>query len=177
MPVPVAPTAAVAGQPSRAGVQFNNLAAQTAYVIGGMPLFIGRQATVQAIPTAVWTAVTFDAHDVDRDGGHSLTVNNTRYTSQTAGWYELQGAGSFSNATTGRRIVRLQNSGGPIPGTAAGGPTIGNANAVTLQTTGAFYIAVADYIEIALYQDSGAALNTSVNSQETCRLVARWVSS
>ena len=176
MPVPIAPTAAVAGQPSRAGVQFNNLAAQAAYVIGGMPLFIGRQATVQAIPNAVWTAVTLDAADADRDSGHSNTVNNSRYTSQTAGWYEVQGAGSFSNATTGRRIVRLQANNSSIPGSGVGGIPFSNANALTLQTTSLFYLSVGDYLELALYQDSGAAVNTSVNAQELSRLVARWVS-
>ena len=176
MPVPVAPTAAVLGQPASAGAQFNALATRAGYLIGGYPLFIGRQATVQSIPSGVWTAVTLDAHDIDRDAGHSLTVNNSRYVSQTAGWYEIQSAGSFANATSGRRVIRLQNGGGTVPGSGAGGPPPSSTQALTLQTTALFYIAVGDYMELAMYQDSGAAISTSVNGQELSRLVCRWVS-
>ena len=176
MPVPTAPTSAVLGQPARSAEQFNALAARAQYALGGMPLFIGRQAVAQSIPTTAWTAVTLDAVDVDRDTGHNNPTYTSRYTAQTPGWYDLQGAGAFSNATTGRRIIRLQNSSSPIPGSSAGGPAIGSTQAVTLQTTAIFYIALGDFVELAMYQDSGVALGTSVQSPENSRLVARWVS-
>lgn len=178
MPVPTAPTTAVAGQPAKATLQFNALAAQVAWLLSP-PLAVLRQSVAQAaLVTATYTDVLMDAEDLDDGGagaagGHSTVTNTARYTAQTAGWYEVEGIVSFGASATGIRIVRLAVNGTTFyrlfdgPPTASGGTDYGG--------TQTLYLAVGDYVTLQARQDSGANLSLNITSEATSRMTVRFV--
>jgi len=123
-----------------------------------------RQTSNQSIPHGAWTAVNFDTEDVDSHGGHSTSVNTSRYTATVAGWYEVIGRGGFASNSTGHRGVRIHKNGSVVNGsgnyfqttTSDVWSNIGSAQVHLNGTT--------DYVETAVIQDSGAALNTSASA-------------
>jgi hypothetical protein len=62
------------------------------------PMAVLRKSANQTIANNTTTAVIWDVEVLDRDGGHSNTTNNTRYTAQTTGWYHLRTIVYWSNA-------------------------------------------------------------------------------
>jgi hypothetical protein len=122
------------------------------------------QATAQSIPSGgLATALTFDAAITDTYGGHSTTVNNTRYTAQVAGYYLVIGTGALAANATGNRLVQINKNGSVISQGISVGLAPGTANGTVIQVAALVQLAVGDYIEIAMYQTSGGALNTATN--------------
>lgn len=135
-----------------------------------------RQATAQSIPNNTFTTLTFDAEDLDSVDGHDLVTNNSRYTAVYPGWHMISGGCTFAANATGRRLVRPQVNGTAVSGSLAGMP--GNASIIGLTTrTMPVYLNVGDYVEMGVYQDSGAALNTFVtNTEYQPSMAVQWVS-
>ena len=169
MPVPVAPTAAVAGQAARAGVQFNTLAAQVAFLLDSPSVF-AYQATAQTIPNAATTAVTLDGEITDTDNVHSLVTNTSRLTIVTPGRYRVLGQIVWPINGTGYRGARLHKNGGMtvtsriVPCAAA---------PVSMQVYDEIICVAGDYIELFSEQTSGGALATVIGGDSTF-LKARW---
>ena len=169
MPVPIAPTAAVAGQAARAGVQFNNLAAQVAFLLDA-PFVSAYAATGQAVVTSTATAILMDAELVDTDNVHSLLTNTSRLTIVTAGRYRVVGQVAWTANATGLRDATLLKNG-----------TSSAITRVPASATGLHYqqvydeilCAVGDYIELAGTQSSGGNLSTG-SGVSTTFLKARW---
>ncbi len=135
------------------------------------PLFLGTSAAVQSVPAAVFTSIAFDTNTIDTYGGHSTTVNNSRYTAVVAGYYFCSGVVAFAPNATGNRFVEFaKNSAALVPdirvnATTGGWAThIGLANLVQLN--------VGDYLELQGWQNSGGALNTESNASY---LQMQWV--
>ncbi|GIG57403.1 hypothetical protein Lfu02_17750 [Longispora fulva] len=129
------------------------------------PLASLKQNTAQPFASASWTAFTFDGLDFDRENGHSITTNNSRYTAKTAGWHLVIGTGYWPSNAAGGRQVGLRINGGNIfakqvvPTVGAGGFNL------ALTTSAITYLAVGDYIELLGYHTVGANLNTLIDSE------------
>lgn len=149
------PTAAQLNQDLRDNVSF----------LANPPACRVRRTTAQAINNNTETALTFDAERYDTDGMHSTSSNTSRITFNTAGLYtvgatlELAAATDYSrwyvtiklNATTYLALWQDQD-----PGTASGGRN------TTISTT--YKFAAADYVELYVLQQNGAAAARNINS-------------
>lgn len=134
------------------------------------------QASIQSIPTGTgWTSLALDSTAADPYGMHSNTTNNSRATSQAAGYYMVFGASAFASNATGWRGGRCAKNGSAIAG---GAGEIGANGAGVTALSGPpviTYLNVGDYVESQGLQTSGGNLNTSVNNDADCSLTAVWV--
>lgn len=140
------------------------------------PLFIGRQTVSGSFTTATWTQVSLDTEDIDRDGGHSTTVNPSRYTAQTAGYYLCTGRISYVSNATGRRWSRWDVNGSEITASRLGFPP---ANGDVTEIPAAprrVYLNVGDYLELKGFQDTGGSLSTVVTSGDQPVMDIQWCS-
>ena len=169
MPVPIAPTAAVAGQAARAGVQFNNLAAQVAFLLDP-PFVFAWQQTGQSIANGAVTPITMDSEVVDTDNVHSLVTNTSRLTIVTAGRYRVVGSILWNANATGYRTAKLLKNGVSFAIT----QTVANGTQLSyMQVCDEIICAVGDYLELAGLQTSGGALTTGAGADSTF-IKARW---
>jgi hypothetical protein len=139
------------------------------------PLFTGYQTTAQSVTNTAWTSLNIDTEDLDGYGGHSNTVNPSRYTPTVPGTYLLIGTVGFASNATGYRCARLCLNGSLIKGTGVQLPaTTGIWGATTL----GFVVCngTTDYLELQGWQSSGAALNTNPNAESSPAFRALWIS-
>lgn len=139
------------------------------------PLFQLTHASNQTVATSTNASLACDTELVDRDNGHSTVTNNSRYTSQTAGYYLLTATCPWVANATGKRELTLLYNGGTtethgssVPGVAGG--------YVAPTTTGRLYLAVNDYVEARVWQNSGGNLDTSQASDGGIRFEGHWIS-
>lgn len=114
-------------------------------------------------PHSTNTYIALGAESFDTDTMHDNTTNNSRLTCKTAGDYMIIGNVEFCRNSTGIRAVNIvknhtatiaSNVAGTVPD-ATGWTTCSVCTVVTL--------AVNDYIELAVYQDSGTTLTIGEN--------------
>lgn len=112
-----------------------------------------------SLPNSAYQTVPWNAALTDNWNGHSNTTNNTRYTVQTAGTYSLSGVATFDGNATGARAVKIYKNGAGISGTNLWEAAVGT-NYISIAIP-AFSIpcVTGDYLEIAVYQNSGNNLN------------------
>lgn len=174
MPVPTAPTTAVAGQPTRASLQFNALAAQVAWLLSP-PLCIMKQTVAQAaLVTGTFNDVLWDTEEIDRDGGHSTVTNTNRYTAVTAGWYEVATSILWTSNTAGLRLLRLGVNGTTFY-RISDAPSATVSGSATSSGVGSVFLNVGDYVTVQARQDSGGNLQFSV-ADNAPRVSIRWIS-
>lgn len=142
------------------------------------PRYQGRQITTQqTISNLTSTPLTFNAEDVDSANGHSTTVTPSRYVAQLAGWYLLSGKAAWVGNVTGSRRNSWLKNGAVIPGSQISmdvdSTAVAEHNAVTMQVQ----LAVGDYVELQVFQDSGADLLTDVSNAGQSFMSALWVAS
>ncbi len=135
-----------------------------------------RQATTQTLANGTYTSISFDSEDIDTDNGHSNVTNNTRYTIQRTGYYELSGGVMFAANTTGGRATRWTVNGTPVNASSNQVP----ANAATLLAGVAVrtiirFCLVADFIELQGYQGSGGNLDTFASAQDQSSMSIKWI--
>lgn len=151
-----------------------DIARDTPWVHAAMTLDVAHcgctlyRSTTQAITTATWTAISFDTEVFDTDGFHEGVTNPTRFTVPTglAGWYEFRGGFEVAAAATGNRYLKIAKNGIAAGGIFAGADQVGNSGmpARIQGVTPPVLLAVADYVEIGVYQDSGGSLNIAAST-------------
>ena len=103
------------------------------------------------------TAVQFNVNVFDTDGIHSTSVTPERFVIQTGGIYTGCATIQFAANATGLRRVQLRKNG---LDTFAEATNLGNsANENTLNAPFLLDFVEGDYIEVRVWQSSGAALN------------------
>jgi hypothetical protein len=112
----------------------------------------------QSISNATWTTVALDSERYDSDTIHDLVTNNSRLTCKTAGKYMLVFQGLLAANATGYRFARFLLN-GVTPIVEDGVPSLGASHASRLLCSVQWDLAVNDYIEAQVFQDSGGALN------------------
>lgn len=113
------------------------------------------------IPNATFTAVAFTGEEFDTDGFHDNSTNNSRITipSGKAGYYLIESSGLFVDNNTGYRELQVYKNGATVsnPQWYAGYHN-GKSRLVMVHTG---YLAVGDYIQTYVYQNSGGNLDYS----------------
>ncbi|MCW2767782.1 MAG: hypothetical protein JWO11_3741 [Nocardioides sp.] len=114
--------------------------------------------------SGTWTIVPWDSEQSDVDGGHDNVTNNSRYTIKTAGWWQFYATVAFFSNTTGHRGIRFRKNGtgNPLPGEIVLDSTdsTGQGTPVSLSVA---QLAVNDYVEVEVLQDSATTLGVSPN--------------
>jgi hypothetical protein len=141
--------------------------------LANVPLFYGYQATAQSVANATFTGVTLDTNSIDTYGGHSTTVNNTRYTPPQPGYYQCAGVITYAPNATGGRIAQLFQNGVAVPGTQIVSSAASGLNqGVASPARSIYFNGTTDYVELYAYQSSGGALSLLANLSG---LDVRWV--
>lgn len=131
---------------------------------GGTSAFVGAKAyadATQSIPDATSTAVAFNLEEYDTDGFHDNATNNSRFTvpSGKAGKYGLKGGTRFA-ASASPVLAQLWwrlNGTTNIRGGNIWIPSSGQPTGFIVTTD--VVLAVGDYVELIVYQDSSGARN------------------
>jgi len=116
----------------------------------------------QSIADNTETALAFDTEIFDTDTIHDNVTNNSRLTCKTAGKYLIIGEAVFASNTTGHRRIVLYLNGT----TQFAIQRWDNSQGVGVEmvVTCLFNLAVNDYVELRVYQNSGGALNALASS-------------
>lgn len=142
------------------------------------PRFKGYQTSNQSIATGQTdVAVLLDSEEYDSESGHSTTTNTSRYTVQVAGTYRITATASFAGNATGNRKLGILVNGVNIRGGGNQGPGI-TTNSWAATVSAEVALLVGDYVEMGVWQTSGAALatNASAGGNLTPVLSAHWIS-
>jgi hypothetical protein len=117
----------------------------------------------QSIANTTSVALAFNTEIYDTDTIHDNSTNNSRLTCKTAGLYHIQFNGAFAASAAGIRFASIVLN---------GTTTIANISAIALGAGGRiilyiatdYVLAVNDYVEVVVYQDSGTAQNLDAAS-------------
>jgi hypothetical protein len=119
----------------------------------------------QSITTATETALAFNSERFDQAGGaastqHDNTTNNSRLTCLYAGIYAIEACIEWATNATGERLLVIRHSVGPTA--IARSRFSAGAASIISQTTSCHYaLAVNEYVEVTVYQNSGGNLNVT----------------
>lgn len=138
------------------------------------------QTVAQSISNAAFNTLTFDSEIIDNDGGHSTVSNTSRYVPKTPGRFQFSGLFSFASNATGLRISAWDlNSGTLIPSGSTQQATISGSDIeLSTRCVTQFMNGTTDFMELAVEQTSGGALNTFVSTAwSRPGMSVRWVGS
>lgn len=118
----------------------------------------------QSITNNTWTSLAFNSERYDQAGGsadtqHDTVTNNSRLTCRYAGVYQITGTAAFAANSTGVRYIRIFHQGTTIISPVQINFTPGGADATILNVTTDWLMAVNEYVELQVFQTSGAGLN------------------
>jgi hypothetical protein len=118
-------------------------------------------STSQTITNTSQTTINFDTEVFDTDGFHSNTTNNSRFTIPTGmdGKYLVTCKGDLSANATGQRVVYHLVNGTLVNFVIS--PVNSSANASALNLSAVYQLTAGNYVEMAVYQDSGASLTST----------------
>ena len=133
----------------------------TAAKLAGMPAARVYNSAAISISHNLDTVLTFNSERFDTDAIHDTVTNPSRLVCKTAGLYLIVGHVRFASNATGFRYTYIRVNGTTslaVQETPAvsGFPTI-------LSVATLYQLAVNDYAELLVYQNSGAALNVEVS--------------
>ena len=119
-----------------------------------------RRTTNQVLTASTWTAISFDAEDIDAANGHSTTTNTSRYTAVAAGKYRFGGGAYFTYSSGTPTIAagfRLNGSGTGNTGYIVGSltqmkPSTSTGCSIVLPTT-LVSLTAGQWVELIVYCD------------------------
>ena len=103
------------------------------------------------------TALTFNSERWDTDEIHSTVTDTGRLTCKTAGIYTLNGHVAFAGNSTGNRYILIQLNGSTNLAIHRHAPGTSGESRMSISTV--YSLAVNDYVELLVWQNSGGALN------------------
>ena len=118
-----------------------------------------------SIANATTTAVALNAERWDTDTMHDLSTNNNRITIKTAGVYVFDAQIRFADNTTGDRMIDIVFGGSTEIARAIWHGTAGTNTVDARNLTVVYNMAVDEYVEIKVWQNSGDALNILTTAQ------------
>ena len=117
----------------------------------------------QNIPTATTTTLAFDEERYDTDAIHDNVVSNNRLTCKTAGKYLIMGSFVWSTHNVGGRYVYIRLNGVTIIGYHIWGVSVALGHRPFIATI--YDLALTDYVELRVRQESGAPLDVIRSGQ------------
>jgi hypothetical protein len=139
-----------------------------------MPVCQVRQTVAQSIPNnvAAYTGLTWNVDDIDPLDMH--TGAGSRMTVKVPGVYRLAGLAGFAQNATGNRRAGWFVNDGIMPQSIAA--TTGTTQGVCLVLGSPMVqLAVNDWVELRVFQDSGAALNMAVGNGNQSWASMEWI--
>lgn len=127
------------------------------------PVGIGARVyrtTGQSIPSATFTAISFDTERYDQDALWDV-ANPTRLTCTRAGIYLIVGAVIYATGATGQRQTGIRLNGATFLAAVNGGVAVATTIFPCHNPTTICQLAVGNYVELVAYQDSGGAVNVA----------------
>lgn len=119
-------------------------------------------STTQSVATGgTGTIMSANSENFDNDAMHSTVSNTSRITAQTAGRYLLTANADFASNTTGTRQIQFRLNGSTFFATVRINAITGGFLSI-VQTTATVVLAVGDYVETNLFQNSGGSLNSTL---------------
>lgn len=125
------------------------------------------KSAAQSVANATWTAISWDQENYDTDAFHDNSTNNTRITIPAGKGGKYLIASNLYNPSnaSGSRLIKIQKNGVDIAYGDWQRANSGHSTSTIFSQVLA--LAVADYIEVNLYQDSGGALNVNSSYEST----------
>ena len=125
------------------------------------------KSAAQSISNATWTAISWNLENYDTDAFHDNSTNNTRITipAGKGGKYLIASNLYNPSNSTGSRLIKIQKNGADIAYGDWQRANSGHSTSTIFSQVLA--LAVADYIEVNLYQDSGGALDVNPSIEST----------
>jgi hypothetical protein len=123
------------------------------------PLASVFNSVVQSITNNTETTVTFDSETLDTDTIHDTVTNNSRLTCKTAGTYLVLFVGDFTANATGVRYGLIRKNGTTQLGPRSDVSSLTAGANGTVQGWTLASLAVNDYVEVRVFQNSGGSLN------------------
>lgn len=131
------------------------------HVIGTSPAARVYHSVAQSIANSTFVILNFDSENFDNDSIHDNVTNNSRLTCKTAGTYLIVAGVTFAAVAGGYRLVNIKKNGAAnIAFENSQSISDAKANICTAIAS----LAVNDYVEVEVYQNSGGALNVSQQS-------------
>lgn len=133
----------------------------TNWIPGGLnrPYALLGRSTGQSVPDIATTAVGFSTHSADSHGGHSTTVNNSRYTPTIPGVYDISCSIPFGNQIGIRELTfRVSNASGIVASYTGHRLHTSSAVATVLAATRKIPILSGQWVEAMVWHSTGAAL-------------------
>jgi hypothetical protein len=128
----------------------------------------------QSIATATFVALTFNSERFDTDSMHSTVTNTGRLTATTAGIYLAGGNILFAANATGVRGLGIRGNGVTLLALqATNARTDGAGTYLSVSTL--YQFSAGDYVELVAWQNSGSALNSTVESGNTPEFWATFI--
>lgn len=135
------------------------IAAARALIDAGCPAFGAYQSAAQAIASATFTKVQLQTEEYDTANAFDSTTN-FRFTPLVAGYYQVSGRTAFAVGQTSHICFVYKN------GTSHKRGTMGTLIASTVASL-VFLNGTTDYVEMYIYQASGASQNLVIAGEET----------
>lgn len=129
------------------------------------PTVVGCQVyktgAAQTLTNGTGTAITFNAESFDTDAFHNLSTNTDRLTvpAGKAGYYLFFASIMFDGSGTGQRTITLLKNGAGLTGYAQTRSSPISGGYMTTNALAILNLAVADYVSITGYQNSGGDLD------------------
>ena len=118
-----------------------------------------------SIPNSSNTALTFNSERWDDNGLHSTVSNTSRLTAIVEGRYLICAQTTWAASSSGNRNLSFQINGSGFPGLIANKPlSAGKSHYILCILTN---LAADDYVEVIVFQDSGGALNVTVEANRS----------
>lgn len=117
------------------------------------------------------TALTFNSERFDTDGLHSTSVNTSRLTCTRAGKHLATAHVEFAANVTGLRFAGIRLNGTTY--IALDQKPVDSAGAWIASLSTVYEMALIDYIELVVFQNSGGALNVNASGNYSPEL-AMW---
>lgn len=124
------------------------------------PIAVLKASAGTSCGTSAHTAIAFaGTEDIDRDGGHSTSVNTSRYTSATAGWYHISSVVAWNSTSGYAESYHRKN--GTTKHTALSFTTGAASHDRRYNVNGKMFLSVSDYAEVILYHEFGSSITTN----------------
>lgn len=143
------------------------------------PFFHGYQlaSAVQSILYATQTPITLTAELADTIGGHSNTVNTSRYTPSVPGLYYCTAGLCFATNAVGKFTAQMRKNGADEYGlryNATMADSTSSGNTLTVSGTARLNGAT-DYVELCAYHLFAATTATLASVGYGCFMICEWV--
>jgi hypothetical protein len=142
------------------------------------PMCKVRQTTTQSVANTTYTAITFQTEDADPYNWHNANTNPSRITPTFPGWYRGWYSLGFATTIGGNFREGFPRKNATQSEERARRDAKPPTTASTISLRGIpFYMqfnGTTDYVELYMYQDTGAAMSTPVLNHTQCELFLRW---